>query len=81
MIVVKKYIGYVITIVGFLCIFLIGFLGDISRPSGSMGRLQVEDYIGLLIFYIITPVIGFFLMKLGIKLVNSADEKKDNDID
>ncbi len=67
----RKIIGYVLILIGFLCFLVVG--GGSMRyrnRSVNMHNSLSEDVV-LIVLLILTPVIGFFLIKIGFRILGN----------
>lgn len=70
----RKIIGYIFVFTGFLCFLLIGggsmrYRNRSVNPSYSI----YEDIIAIFVILLI-PVIGFFLLKIGFKILEGKNK-------
>ena len=70
----KKYLAYFLIIFGFLCFLIVG--GGSFRYGRSRGfyHLSYTDGLYYIAFLIATPIIGFFSMKMGFKLLEKIEK-------
>jgi hypothetical protein len=71
---VKKVIGYVLIVLGFLCFLLVGGGSMRYRNSNVLTGISITEGIITVFIIILIPIIGFLLIKLGLKIIVSKKE-------
>jgi TRAP-type C4-dicarboxylate transport system permease small subunit len=71
---IKKIIGYILVIIGFLCFLFVGGGSMRYRNTSAYRDIPVSEGITLIVFIILIPIIGFFLVKIGFKIIGKKDD-------
>ena len=67
----KKAIGYILIFLGALCFLIVGG-GSMRYRNRSVPLNQsIQEGIIIVLLYILIPIIGFFLLKIGFNLIGS----------
>lgn len=74
---IKRFLAYIAIIIGFLCFIIIGGR-SMKYGNHSIGyNHSTEFYLYLLLFYLVSPVVGFLLIRWGIKVLNRSFKDRD----
>lgn len=69
----KKVLGYSMISVGILSFLIVGGGSMRYRNKSVYMNISIRDGLLIVLFYILTPIIGFFLIKYGLKLIENKD--------
>ncbi|MCL6294623.1 hypothetical protein [Jejuia spongiicola] len=71
---IRKYFAYILILFGLLC-FLITGGGSFRYSNGSAFRnITYTEGFFLIAFFIITPILGYFCMKIGFRILDKIKE-------
>jgi hypothetical protein len=73
---IKKIFGYLLLLIGLLCFILVGG-GSMRYRNKSLNlHSTINEDLITIVLYILVPIIGFILMKIGYKIVSKYDKEK-----
>lgn len=77
---IKRFLGFLAIVIGCLCFLMVGgnSMKYGHRPFGH--HQSTEFYLYLLLLYLIAPIVGFFLVKWGVKILNKTFKDQDDQI-
>ena len=70
----KRVLGYIMICIGLLCFLSVGGGSMRYRNRSVSFGYSINESILIILLYIITPVIGFFLIKFGLKIIKKNEK-------
>ena len=59
-------------VIGCLCFLIIGGGSTRYRNRNTPMGLEIKEGIIIIMFYLLMPIVGFFLIKFGLKLIDTS---------